>query len=69
MGLAALLAVMVGVGAALIIGWRYGDLLARWAYLGMALSVLGAISFTALTVTKADEVSDATLDEHADPDT
>lgn len=63
-GAAAFLAVVFGVGAGLIVGWRYGDLLDRWAYVGMALSILSAISFTVLTVTKADEVSD-TNDEHA----
>lgn len=61
--LAALLAILFGVGAALIIGWRYGDLLGRWAYVGMALSILSAISFTALTLTKAVEVSDTALDD------
>ena len=66
--LATLLAIMFGVGAALIAGWRYGDLLGRWAYVGMALSILSAISFTALTVTKADEVSDTTLDDRASHD-
>jgi membrane protein implicated in regulation of membrane protease activity len=61
--LATLLAIMFGTGAALIIGSRYGDLLGRWAYVGMALSILSAISFTVLTMTKAVEVSDTTLDD------
>ena len=66
--LAALLAIMFGVGAALIIGWRYGDLLGRWAYVGMALSILSAISFTALTMTKAVEVSDTESDDRVSHD-
>lgn len=66
--LATLLAIMFGVGAALIIGWRYGDLLGRWAYVGMALSILSAISFTVLTMTKAVEVSDTTHDDRVSHD-
>lgn len=61
--LAIVLAIMFAVGAALIVGWRSGDLLGRWAYVGMAISIVSAISFTVLTVTKADEVSDTDSDD------
>lgn len=47
-------------GMVLLCGWRYGDVPKRWAYVGAGLSIVSAIAFTALTVAKADEVSEDT---------
>ncbi len=58
--LAAGLVLVFGAGLALMLSWRYGDLLGRWAYLGFALCAVSAISFTVLTMTKAHEVSETT---------
>lgn len=55
--LARVLALLYLGGMGLLCGWRYGDLPERWAYVGVALSILSAISFTALGVTKAAQVS------------
>lgn len=57
---ACVLTVTFLTGMALLCGWRWGDLAGRWAYLGAAVSILSAIAFTVLTVTKADKVSEET---------
>lgn len=59
LGAAALLAVLFASGMVLLCAWRYGDLAGRWAYLGVALCIVSAISSTALVVSKADEVSES----------